>query len=142
MGREKRDREREERHAGRIGAAGGAVLEAQTIAFLAGLPPAELVRVMQRVFAASVPFPSEEKHCRSKWFLGIAHSWRASEPGEPLEWEPWQIEAAAYNPPGSPGGPHDLAQSSGGGPCCGGISHRSNLKRGVCPICGREVGMT
>ncbi|HEX4613507.1 MAG TPA: hypothetical protein VH092_35320 [Urbifossiella sp.] len=142
--REDRDRDRELRHTGRLGAAGGPWVEAQTVAFLQGLPPAELVRVMQQVFAATIPFPGEATFCRSKWFLGIAHSFRRpSDMGELEEWEPWQIEVAAYHRPGDhPGGPNDLGQSSGGGECCGGISHRSNIKSGVCAICGRDVGMT
>lgn len=140
--REEKDHKRETRHAGRLGERGGPLVEAQTIAYLQSLPPAELVRVMRQVFATNVPFPSEAAFCRSRWFLGIAHAWRCSQPGAPVEWEPWQIEVAAYNPPDSLGGPGDLGQSSGGGGCCGGISHRSNLKRGMCPICGREVGLT
>lgn len=140
---EKRDRERREQHGRRLGAAGGPAAEAFAVGYLRSLPPAQLVRVLQQVFAGSVPFTGEGAWCRSRWFLGIAHAYRESDPDEPVRWEPWRIEVAAYHLPDlSPGGPDDLGQSSGGGGCCGGISHRSNVKLGVCPICGGEVGMT
>ena len=111
---------------------------------LARLPVEELVAVLRDVFAARLPFPEEAAFCRSRFYLGTAHSDLLSDPGAAEAWGPWQTDAVAYPNPAEWGdslGPdYGLCQA---GTCMGcGTAVRSNVKGGVCPVCGAAVWMT
>jgi hypothetical protein len=108
------------------------------------LPVEELVSVLQDVFASRLPFPNETAFCRNRFFLGVASSDLESDKGEPESWGPWTIEAVAYPDPAHYGdtlGPDwGLCQS---GACCNcDVRACSNVKNGICAICGATVYMT
>ncbi|MEW4571149.1 hypothetical protein AB1L88_25035 [Tautonia sp. JC769] len=108
------------------------------------LPVEELVAVLRDVFEARCPFPEESAFCRSRFFLGVASSDLESDGGEPERWGPWRIEAVASPDPshygGSLGPGWGLCQSGGCGAC--GVGARSNVKNGICAVCGAAVFMT
>lgn len=104
----------------------------------------ELVAVFRNVFSDRLPSPEEAGHCRNRFFLGTAWSYRQSDEDEPERWGPWQIDAVAYPNPtvwGDSLGPnYGLCQAGTCGGC--GLTVRSNVKEGICPICGDAVYMT
>ena len=108
------------------------------------LPVEELVAVLHDVFAARGPFPEEAAFCRNRFFLGVASSDLESGDGEPERWGPWRIEAVAFSDPSHYGkslGPDwGLCQSGECGDC--GVGARSNVKNGICAVCGATVHMT
>ncbi len=63
----------------------------------------------------------------------------------PVEWEPWKFEAVAYVDPEHYGeghlGPDWGFANEGKCESCGSWV-RSNVKRGLCSICGSKVYMT
>ena len=113
------------------------------IEYLQTLPVEEFVAVLQQVFQNRQPAPEEATYCRNCFFLGTAWSDLESEKDEPTRWGPWTIESVAYpNQEFNVGlGPnYGLCQVGTCGAC--GIEVRSNVKQGLCPICGAEVYMT
>ncbi len=116
----------------------------QIAEFLSGLPVERLVSILRTVFDVTHPAPAEAAHCRSRFFLGAAWSHLDSDNGEPDRWGPWELEAVAYVDPAEYGdglGPdYGLCQE---GTCqvCG-TRVRSNVKHGLCSICGGPAHMT
>lgn len=108
------------------------------------LPVEGLVAVLRDVFATRGPFPEEAAFCRNTFFLGAASSDLESGDGEPERWGPWKIEAVAPPDPSHHGdslGPDwGLCQSGGCGAC--GVKARSNVKNGLCAVCGATVNLT
>jgi hypothetical protein len=111
---------------------------------LKSLPDAEFLATLQEVFRSRQPNPEERGYTRNQYFLGTATSVRESEEGEPEVWEPWSLAAVAYR---------DREEYRDGvGPdwgfCQFGTCEtcqmpvRSNVKHGICPICGTKVSMT
>jgi hypothetical protein len=139
--REERDRdgerERDLRIAARAGAEGGSAEEARTVGFLCGLSAADLVRVLDQVFAVAVPFAGEEHVTRSRYFLGVAWSGRTSPPGEPPEWEPWRVEAVAVGVAIRSGSLTSLHNETTC-PVCR-VRLRSCDSLMVCPVCGWDA---
>lgn len=116
----------------------------KVIEYLRQSPVEELVAVLQAVFKDRQPAPEEESFCRNRFFLGTAWSELESDEGQPHRWGPWDVDAVAYPDPDEYGeslGPdYGLCQS---GTCTGcGFEVRSNVKRGLCAICGAGVNMT
>jgi hypothetical protein len=132
-----RDRDRALRIAARAGAEGGSVEEARAVGFLCGLSPAELVRVLDQVFAVAVPFPSETHITRSRFFLGVAWSDRTSPPGEPPEWGKWHVEAVARGV-AIPGDSRASLHNERTCPVCQ-VRLRSWDCLMVCPVCGWDA---
>jgi hypothetical protein len=114
------------------------------IQYLSSLPVERLVDILRRVFAVKQPAPEESAFCRNRFYLGTAWSYLESDEGEPPRWGSWEFDAVAYVDQAQYGdglGPdYGLCQ---GGSCetCG-ISTRSNVKQGLCPICAAHVYMT
>jgi hypothetical protein len=116
----------------------------QLVEQLLRVPVEELVAVLRDVFDARQPWPEEAAYYRNRFFLGIASSELVSDEGEPERWGPWELDAVAYPDPahygGSPRPDWGLCQS---GTCVGcGAGARSNVKNGVCAICGTAVYVT
>jgi len=112
--------------------------------YLRQLPVEELVAVLRDVFETRCPFPEEAAFCRSRFFLGVACSDLESDENENERWGRWRWDAVAYPNIAKWGdslGPdYGLCQY---GNCAGcGLTVRSNVKDGVCPICGVAVYMT
>ena len=104
----------------------------------------ELVAVLRDVFADRQPAPEEATFCRNRFFLGTAWSDLQSAEGEPERWGPWQTDAVAYpnaTKYGDSLGPdYGLCEEGTCGGC--GLAVRSNVKQGLCPVCGVAVYMT
>jgi hypothetical protein len=116
----------------------------QLVEHLRRLPVAEFVAVLRDVFDARLPCPEETAFCRNRFFLGVASSDLESDQGEPKRWGPWELEAVAYPDPAHYGGglgpDWGLCQS---GACVGsGARACSNVKNGVCAVCGAAIDMT
>jgi hypothetical protein len=113
------------------------------IEYLSGLPDERLVDVLRRVFAVKQPAPEEASYCRNRFYLGTAWSNLESDEGHPQRWGQWELDAVAYVDPaewgGSLGPGYGLAQAGSCGTC--GMRVRSNVKNGLCPICGARVYM-
>ncbi len=118
------------------------------VELLTTLPDEDLLAVLQAVFKVKRPNPEEDAYNQNCYFLGSASRLLASEEGEPERWEPWEIEAVAYIDRAAY--PNILLDDNGpdygfcqGGTCqsCG-MTVRSNVKHGICPICGNKVYMT
>lgn len=116
----------------------------QLVGELRELPVEELVAVLREVFDGRSPSPGEAAFCRNRFFLGIASSDLESEEGEPARWGEWKIEAVASPDPahygGHPGPDYGLCQSGKCTVCR--VAARSNVKNGLCAICGAPVYMT
>lgn len=116
----------------------------QLIDRLKELPVEELIAVLRAVFEDPKPWLEQTSYYRSRFFLGTASAELESDEGEPERWGPWEIHAVAYPDPihnGDGLGPTwGLCQE---GPCsvCG-VRARSNVKHGICSVCGASVGMT
>lgn len=115
----------------------------EVVEILRALPDEELLTVLQEVFEGRQPYPLEAAWHRSRFFLGIAGSQRESDEGKPERWAAWEIRAAAYvardeYPEGN--GPDWGFCQHGTCPDCG-TEVSSNVKLGICPICGAAVGM-
>ncbi len=114
----------------------------EVTAYLVRVPMEELLAVLQEVFEARTPNPEEAAYNRNRFFLGTASSVLGSE--ERQDWGPWEIHAVAYidrdeHPEGL--GPDWGFCEFGTCESCG--THvRSNVKRGICPVCGDRVSMT
>jgi hypothetical protein len=123
------------------------LMDVQTIIeFLKQAPDEQILDILEEVFKNRRPNPEEDEHIRNKYFLGTASS-TLSDAGE---WEPWDIDAVAYPDREA----YDLGATLGqgvgpdwgfcqSGTCLScGISVRSNLKHGICPVCNEKVYMT
>ena len=114
------------------------------VQYLSNLPDERLVDVLRRVFVVKQPAPEESAFCRNRFYLATAWSYLESDEGEPQRWGPWQFQAVAYVDPAEWGeslGPdYGLCQEGSCGTC--GTRVRSNVKQGLCPICGARVYMT
>ena len=116
---------------------------------LSSLTDEELVAVLQNIFAGrqkAVPDPSiRSQH----YFVGIAYQLDENdEVGQPPQWSNWKISVVAKPDP------TDYAPDATGlfvgadwgfcqeAECSCGYHVRSNMKRGICQICGRNVWMT
>ena len=118
----------------------------EVVDYLTGLPTEQFVDVLRRVFARKQPAPEESAYCRNKYYLGTASSdqLESDNDEEPPRWGPWEHDVVAYPDPQAWGdslGPdYGLAQVGSCGTC--GVRVRSNVKQGLCPICGGKVYMT
>ncbi|HEY3364325.1 MAG TPA: hypothetical protein VGK74_04675 [Symbiobacteriaceae bacterium] len=112
--------------------------------YLRAIPDEEFLVILEQVFRAKQPNPEESPYNRNHYFRGIAESRLESTPGEPETWGPWSVEAVAYI--------NRVVYPEGTGPDWGfcqfgtctvcGTKARSNVKSGVCPICGGEVELS
>lgn len=104
---------------------------------LVSLPCEELLEILGRVFATQHPNPEEDEYHPNRYFLGTS-----TQVSDPATTRPvWEVQAVAY-PPSSAGlGPDwgfcQFGQCRG----CGSLV-RSNVKRGICSVCGTDVEMT
>ncbi len=114
------------------------------IKYLSNLPDERLVAVLRRVFAVKQPAPEEAACCRNRFYVGTAWSDLESDEGEPQRWGPWKLDAVAYvdsREYGDDLGPdYGLCQAGSCQSC--GTRVRSNVKHGLCPICGGPAYMT
>jgi len=104
----------------------------------------ELREVFSQVFKARRPYPAEEAYHHNRYFLGVASRQLAGEPQEPERWEPAAVYAVADVDRSAYGdGPGPDVGFSQFGTCDGcGVKVCSNLKQGLCPICGEPVSMS
>jgi hypothetical protein len=105
----------------------------------------ELREILFAIFQTRKPNPEEDKYNRNCFFLGTASRLLENEAGEPEHWGSWEIEAVAYVDREEYGedvlDPEwDFCQFGECQSC--GIAVRSNLKRGVCPVCSSKVYMS
>jgi rubrerythrin len=118
------------------------------VALLRTIPDEDLLAILQAVFEVKRPNPEEDAYNQNCYFLGTASRLLASLEGESEHWKPWKIEAVAYidheaYPNTSSGNNGPYYGFCEGGACqnCG-MAMRSNVKHGICPICGNKVYMT
>jgi hypothetical protein len=119
-------------------------MDNELIERLKSLPDAEFLAILQEVFRWRQPNAEENGYNRNHYFLGTASSLRESDDGEPERWASWSIEAVAYidrdvYPEGA--GPDWGYCQFGTCQSCQ-IHVRSNVKNGICPICGSNVYMS
>jgi hypothetical protein len=103
----------------------------------------ELREVLRQVFERRMPYPEEAAYHRSRFFLGVVSSELESEPEAPERWGAYQLRAVAYadrDTYGDDPGPDGWAQRGTCEAC--GTSVCSNLRQGVCPVCGAAVRMS
>ncbi|MEO6811800.1 MAG: hypothetical protein ABI353_22050 [Isosphaeraceae bacterium] len=116
----------------------------QLVESLSRLPVEELAAVLREVFDGSLPWPKEQSFCRNRFFLGVASSDLESDEDQAERWGRWKLEAVASPDPthyGTQTGPDwGLCQSGECGVC--GVGARSNVKHGLCAVCGADVSMT
>lgn len=122
---------------------------AAAVTFLGSIPDEEMLDLLRQVFARRTPNPEEAAYCRTRYFLGTASSMLDDESDPEADpsvqqWGAWEIEAVAYPDPdhyGSAFGP-DWGFCEGGTCLTCTTKVRSNVKYGLCPICGAKVFMT
>jgi hypothetical protein len=118
----------------------------QVIEYLSHCSDAEMRAVLQAVFQVRTPNPEEAHFNRNCYFLGAESSTlEDAEEGEPERWDPYRIEAIAYVDEeiygvGRVGIDWGFCQFGECEQC--GVSVRSDLKFGICPICNGKVGMS
>ena len=108
------------------------------------LPDEHLLAVLHEVFTTRQPNPEEQAYNQNCYFLGTASRSRADAPEHAVVWEPWEIQAVAYldrDTYTATYGPTWGFCQFGVCTACG-TTVRSNVKRGICPICGAKVSMT
>jgi hypothetical protein len=112
---------------------------------LSGCSNPELRKILFAVFQNRNPNPEEDEYNKNCFFLGTASSPLENDDEEPERWGTWKIEAVAYVD--GEECEEDVLGTDGGfcqfGECqfCG-IPVRSDLKHGVCPVCGSKVSMS
>jgi hypothetical protein len=119
-------------------------LDNELIERLKSLPDAEFLAVLQEVFHRRQSNAEENDYNRNQYFLGTASSLRESDDGEPERWAPWSIEAVAYIDrdayPEGVGPDWGFCQFATCQACQ--MPVRSNVKNGICPVCGSKVYMS
>lgn len=117
----------------------------KVVEYLSQCSDPELREILFAIFQTRRPNPEEDKYNKNCFFLGTASSLLESSDEEAEPWDTWKIEAVAYVDEEEYG--EDVLGTDWGfcqfGECqfCG-ISVRSNLKHGVCPVCGSKVSMS
>lgn len=115
------------------------------VAYLSRCSDPELREILFAVFQNRKPNPEEDEYNKNCFFLGTASSLLESNQGEPAHWGTWRIEAVAYVNQEEYGkdvlGPEWGFCQFGSCQSCG-MEVRSNLKHGVCPVCGSKVSMS
>ena len=115
------------------------------IEYLSGCSNPELREILFAVFQNRKPNPEEDEYNKNCFFLGTASKLLESNDEETERWGNWKIKAVAYVDR-EEYGEDELGTDWGFcqfGECqfCG-ISVRSNLKHGVCPVCHSKVSMS
>jgi hypothetical protein len=115
---------------------------------LSALSDEELVAVFQEAFSGR-PKTTAEPWIRSMhYFVGITYQYDESDDGLPPQWSSWKISVIAKPDPAEY--QNDSAELFVGADwgfcqeaeCSCGYHVRSNMKCGVCQICGKNVAMT
>lgn len=115
----------------------------QLVEHLSRLPIEELVAVLRELFNIRIPNPEETSFNHSRFFLGIASSLLESDDGGSEQWGPWELAAVAYPDPAHYTGlGPDWGLCQFGGCMVCGVEARSNVKNGLCSVCGASVYMT
>jgi hypothetical protein len=118
------------------------------IGYLSQCSNLELRELLFAVFQTRRPNPEEDEYNKNCFFLGTASSLLESSEGEPEHWGDWKIEAIAYVDREEPGESAEDGLEPDWGFCQFGkcqscaMAVRSNLKHGICPICGSKVSMS
>ncbi|WP_223257383.1 hypothetical protein [Phormidesmis priestleyi] len=115
------------------------------VGYLSRCSDRELRDILFAVFQVRRPNPEEDEYNKNCFFLGTASSLLENGKGEPKHWGAYKIEAIAHvdreecgeNVPAIDWGFCQFGECQQ----CG-IAVRSNLKHGVCPLCGSKVYMS
>jgi hypothetical protein len=115
------------------------------VEYLSRCSDSELREILLAIFQTRKPNPEEDKYSKNCFFLGTASSLLESSDEETEHWGNWKIEAVAYvdrEEYGEDGLGADWGFCQFGECQFCEISVRSNLKHGVCPVCGSKVSMS